>query len=68
MIGSVNHSLFNPTPMLISGHQYNYHRRSTGHLLGSDNRTTTDYGFIDAPPPTQQKFEPNRAGMVARWR
>ena len=60
--------LFRP----LSGHQYNYHRRSTGHLLGpSDNRTTTDYGFIDAPPPQQAsqqtsqqaaKFEPNRAG------
>ena len=56
----------------LPGHQYNnnnnnnnYHRRSTGHLLG---QTTTDYGFIDAPPPqttTQAaatKFEPNRAG------
>ena len=57
---------------LSSGHQYNYHRRSTGHLLGSsaDNRTTTDYGFIDAPPPTQQttaKFEPNREDTAVNF-
>ena len=66
LIGLVNTILISP---IFSGHQYNYHRRSTGHLLGSDNRTTTDYGFIDAPPPPPQqqtaqpaKFEPNRAG------